>query len=207
MPLAPPKITSSGTAVKAGTPKAPSSSTPSQGGGHKRKFSTGEVLVWLTFAAGFDALDFFFDLPIADFTYTPAWQFYMFMKGAPGNSKVIALVGNIAEAVPVVDLLPIRTLDALLIFYADWQPKSFMGKVVKASTLLSISPKGALETAVSSLRADVPAPAGEDSINSDYEEAGTLPNYGYTKLGRQIKTPVGGRIKSISPSSKTGASS
>ncbi len=105
---------------------------------YKNRFNIVEVIAWLSLAVLFDILDYFFDLPIADFTYTPASQVYFLLKGLPRKTQFMGLAGNAIEMIPAIDLLPIRTIDMALIFWAHWNPKSFFGKILKVEVLSTI---------------------------------------------------------------------
>lgn len=70
-------------------------------------------------------LDDFFIIDVLTF---PVTQFYFRIKGIKGNYDLIA---NLAEIIPYVGALPIRTVGVLLVIWIDRHPRGAIAQVTE----------------------------------------------------------------------------
>ena len=110
---------------------------------------------------GADALEIFTDLsaavpvigqillflnPFVDIFVLAIVQLWFIMKGGIGFRKqVSALVGNLIEFIPGLDILPIRTTTLIIVIYLINHPK--VAKVAQIATATGATMKGKIGTA------------------------------------------------------------
>ncbi len=87
----------------------------------------------------FFALDDFFIIDVMTF---PVTQFYFRMKGVSRAGLDVA--ANLAEAVPYIGALPIRTIGVILVIWADWHPESKIAQAAQKAASVTSGKKGAL---------------------------------------------------------------
>jgi len=95
------------------------------------------------------ALDDFF---IIDAMTFPVTQIYFRMKGVSKAGLDLAM--NIAEVVPYVGALPLRTIGVIMVIWADHHPEGVVAKATQiAAQATSIkNPKGALVAKTSAVK-------------------------------------------------------
>ena len=95
------------------------------------------------------ALDDFF---IIDAMTFPVTQIYFRMKGV--SKAGLDLTMNLAEVIPYVGALPLRTIGVIMVIWADHHPAGVVAQVTqKAAQVTSIkNPKGALVAKTSAVK-------------------------------------------------------
>ena len=114
---------------------------------HQPKISLVEAFILLSYIGLTDVvglvlvlfgLDDFFILDILTF---PVTQIYFRMKGIPKAGYDVA--GNVAELIPYLGALPIRTLGVALVIWADRHPSGVVAQTVaKAAKATPTKPTG-----------------------------------------------------------------
>jgi hypothetical protein len=105
----------------------------------QKKIQLPEIIIMLMIVGGADGLEVVTNLsaavpvvgqillffnPFVDISVLAIIQFWLIMKGGIGFSKqATALVGNLIELVPGLDILPIRTTTLLVAIYMINHPK------------------------------------------------------------------------------------
>ncbi len=104
-----------------------------------KKISLPEIIIMVMIVGGADAFDVVTDLAAAipvigqilvfsnwfmDIFVLAIIQFWFIMKGGIGFRKqAVALVGNLIEMIPLLDILPIRTATLLVAIYLINKPE------------------------------------------------------------------------------------
>jgi len=127
----------------------------------QKKIQLPEIIIMLMIVGGADGLEvvtglsaavpvvgqilLFFN-PFVDISVLVIIQFWLIMKGGIGfNKQVTALVGNLIEFIPGLDILPIRTTTLIIAIYLINHPK--VAKVAALGTAAGAMMKGKTGTA------------------------------------------------------------
>ncbi len=116
-----------------------------------KKISLPEIIIMVMIVAGADLFDVFVGLAAAvpiigqvllfanwfiDIFVLAITQFWLIMKGGIGFGKqATALTGNLIEFIPLLDILPIRTVALLVVIYMINHPR-IAEKVAPAAKII-----------------------------------------------------------------------
>lgn len=105
----------------------------------QKKISLPEIIIMVLIVAGADFFDLFSGLAAAipiigqilvflnwvvDFIVLAVVQIWLIMKGGIGFKKqAVSLAGNLAEFIPLLDILPFRTVTLLIAIYMINHPE------------------------------------------------------------------------------------
>ncbi len=125
---------------------------------YQPKISLPEALLLTAYIALTDIVGFFLvlvaldDFFIIDALTFPVTQIYFRMKGVSKAGLDLAM--NMAECIPYIGALPLRTIGVIMVIWADHHPESIVAQATqKAGQLTSVkNPKGALAAKAAAMK-------------------------------------------------------